>query len=214
MSFMDTRRIRFLIAVTAAAIAGLVTSPAAAHHVMDGRLPSTFVQGLLSGLGHPVIGLDHLAFVVALGIAAAAVSGSLAMIAVFVALSAAGVLFHVAELDVPMIEPLVAVTVMLAGAALVWNRSVTRPLWIALAAIAGLLHGYAFGESIVGAERAVLGAYIVGIALVTALIATPVMMIARRVLVPDDIPSPGLKIAGVAFGGIGAVLLAVTLMPG
>ena len=39
--------------------------PAEAHHVMGGRMPSTFMEGLLSGLGHPVVGLDHLAFIVA-----------------------------------------------------------------------------------------------------------------------------------------------------
>ena len=41
--------------------------PALAHHVMGGRMPATFGQGFLSGLGHPVIGLDHLAAVVAVG---------------------------------------------------------------------------------------------------------------------------------------------------
>lgn len=85
---------------------------------------------------------------------------------------------------------------------------------MALAAVAGLLHGYAFGESIVGAERMVLGAYLIGIALITALIASVIMMIARRVLVPDGIPSPRLKIAGAALGCAGVALLAVTLMPG
>ena len=59
-----------------------------------------------------------------------------------------------------------------------------------------------------------LGAYIVGIALITALIATAVMTIARKVLVPDGIPAPNLKIAGAALSCAGAVLLAVTLMPG
>ena len=40
---------------------------AVAHHVMDRNLPVTFMQGLLSGLGHPVIGLDHLAALIAVG---------------------------------------------------------------------------------------------------------------------------------------------------
>jgi urease accessory protein len=209
-----TIRLRQLLAGVGPMAAAVAPLPAAAHHVMDGALPSTLVEGLLSGLGHPVIGPDHLAFVVALGIAAAIVPGPLAVIAAFVALSAAGVLVHIAELDVPMIEPLVALTVLLAGAALVWSRSVTRPAWIGLAAVAGLLHGYAFGESIVGAERSVLGAYVIGIALVTALIATAAMLIARKVLRPEGELSPRVRMAGVALGGIGAVLLAVTLVSG
>jgi urease accessory protein len=40
-----------------------------AHHLMGGKTPSTFTEGILSGIGHPIIGPDHLAFLVALGIA-------------------------------------------------------------------------------------------------------------------------------------------------
>lgn len=47
------------------------TCAALAHHAMGGQLPQTFGQGLLSGIGHPVIGVDHFAFVVAVGIVAA-----------------------------------------------------------------------------------------------------------------------------------------------
>jgi urease accessory protein len=42
----------------------LLAEPAFAHHLMGGRTPSTFADGLLSGLGHPIIGLDHFAAVV------------------------------------------------------------------------------------------------------------------------------------------------------
>ena len=203
-----------LAALMLAAATALAPLPASAHHVMGGQLPSTFMQGLLSGLGHPVIGVDHLAFVIALGVAAAVVQGPLAVIAAFVAFSTAGVLVHLAEFDLPMAEPLVALTVLLAGFALVWSRSVTRPMWVALAGLAGLVHGYAFGESIVGAERTVLGAYLAGIAVITALIATAAMLIARKLLAPDAATSPRLRAAGVMLGCVGAVLLAVTLLPG
>ncbi len=50
-----------------------------AHHVMGGRMPATFAEGLLSGLGHPVIGIDHLAFIVAVGLAVGVAGLSLAM---------------------------------------------------------------------------------------------------------------------------------------
>lgn len=205
---------RSIVQLSGLAAMAALASPAAAHHVMDGSLPSTFAEGLLSGLGHPVIGLDHLAFVVALGIGAALVPGSLAPIGAFVALSIAGVVVHLAALDVPMIEPLVALTVLLAGVALVWSRSMTRPAWMGLAAVAGLLHGYAFGESIIGAERTVLGAYLLGIALITALIASASMLVARRLLAVESTTSPRVAAAGAALGCVGAVLLAVSLIPG
>jgi urease accessory protein len=203
------------LCLTALALAlVLAATPAVAHHVMDGELPSAFMQGLLSGLGHPIIGLDHLAFVVALGIGAALVQGPLVVIAAFVTLSMAGVLIHVAKLDIPMIEPLVSFSVVLAGLALIWSRSVAGSVWLTIAAVAGILHGYAFGESIVGAERAVLGAYLLGLAVVMAAIALAVVWITRRIVGADGVASPCLRVAGAIVGCVGAVLLVTTLLPG
>lgn len=202
-----------LSALAFAALAVFAT-PALAHHVMDGELPSTFAQGLLSGLAHPIIGLDHLAFVVALGIGAALLAGPLVVIAAFVTMSMAGVLIHIARLDIPMVEPLVSFSVLLAGLALIWSRSVAGSVWLAIAAGAGLLHGYAFGESIVGAERAVVGAYLIGLALVMAAIALMVVWITRRIVGADGVASPRLRVAGAVVGCVGAVLFVSTLLPG
>jgi len=43
-------------------------NPTSAHHTMGGGMPSNFFEGFMSGLAHPVIGVDHLAFIVALGL--------------------------------------------------------------------------------------------------------------------------------------------------
>ena len=51
-------------ALLAAFTAALAADPALAHHMMGGRMPATFGEGLLSGLGHPIIGLDHFAALV------------------------------------------------------------------------------------------------------------------------------------------------------
>ena len=41
----------------------LLAAPLAmAHHPMGGATPSTMGEGLLSGFGHPIIGIDHFAF--------------------------------------------------------------------------------------------------------------------------------------------------------
>jgi hypothetical protein len=55
-------------AILAAALF-LGTETACAHHLMDGSTPFTFAEGLFSGVGHPIIGPDYLAFLLALGIA-------------------------------------------------------------------------------------------------------------------------------------------------
>jgi urease accessory protein len=57
---MSLSRIRCAALVGAGLLATAGT--ASAHHLMGGRTPSTFADGILSGVGHPIIGPDHLAF--------------------------------------------------------------------------------------------------------------------------------------------------------
>jgi urease accessory protein len=60
-------RIRCATLVGAGLLANAGT--ASAHHLMGGKIPSSFAEGVASGLGHPIIGPDHLAFLIALGVA-------------------------------------------------------------------------------------------------------------------------------------------------
>ena len=78
----------------------LLTNPALAHHVMGGRMPVTFTDGLLSGLGHPVIGIDHFAAVVAVACLASAHRAGAALVVSFVVAMIAGVAVHVQGMTV------------------------------------------------------------------------------------------------------------------
>src|SRR5215510_12231222 len=55
----DAMTLRLLCRTALVAALSLFATSAFAHHVMGGKTPSTFVEGLLSGVGHPVIGPDH-----------------------------------------------------------------------------------------------------------------------------------------------------------
>jgi urease accessory protein len=178
--------------------------PAHAHHVMDGKLPVTFAQGMLSGLGHPVIGIDHLAFIVAMGVAVGAAGLHLALPAVFIAVSAIGVALHLGGMALPASELVVAASVLLAGAMIASGRAVPVAGWAALFALAGLFHGYAFGESIFGAEPSPLVAYLIGLAIVQAAVATGCALIARRSSQRALAP----RLAGAAIACVGIAILA------
>lgn len=188
----------------------LIAAPAEAHHVMGGRTPSTLMEGLLSGLGHPVIGIDHVAFIVAMGIVAGVAGLNLALPALFIAISAIGVALHVRGVALPGVEVLVALTVLLAGTALALGRSVQSWAWAVLFAIAGLFHGYAFGESIFGAEASPLAAYLVGLVIVQGALVTGVAWLARGSAAAALKP----RLAGAAIAGIGLAVLAGQLVPG
>src|SRR5215218_6836998 len=86
------------------AVLAMAAEPAFAHHVMGGSTPSTFGQGLLSGLGHPIIGIDHLAFLVAVGVVVGLARLNLVLPLVFVGASAVGVLLHVKGVTIPAVE--------------------------------------------------------------------------------------------------------------
>lgn len=188
------------------------TLSAFAHHVMDGATPATFVEGLLSGLGHPVIGPDHLAFLLAIGVAVGVGGLNLALPALFVVASAIGVTLHVNGVDLPAAELVVAVSVLLAGFLIASGRALPVSIWAGLFAVAGLFHGYAFGESIVGAERAPLYAYLLGLILIQSALTIATALVARRRSgsVSDLVP----RLAGVAIVAVGLAILIGQLAPG
>lgn len=192
------------------------SSAAFAHHAMDGRLPATFMEGLLSGLAHPVIGPDHLAFIIAIGIAAAVILSGIGLIASFIAASFLGLLAHVARIDIPLTEPLIAFSVIAAGALIAAAKSTdvarSSGVWLALGVGAGLLHGYAFGESIVGAHRVALHGYLIGLAIVSAAIAITAMLVVRRLLETDTLTPARIRIAGAGLGVIGTLLLVASMV--
>ena len=96
------------------AAAALSIDPALAHHVMGGAMPASFADGLLSGLGHPIIGLDHFAAVIAVACLASAHRAGWMLVAGFVAAMIAGVAVHVRGATVPAAEIMVALSVILA----------------------------------------------------------------------------------------------------
>jgi urease accessory protein len=201
---------RFGLALAALA---LMAGPAGAHHVMGGRMAVTFGEGLLSGLAHPVIGLDHFAAVVAVGcLAAAHIAGARFAIGYVLAMIA-GVAVHLQGMSVPAAEIMVAVSVIVLGIVLVRQRQMPASGALALFAAVGLLHGYALGESIYGAEPTPLYAYLLGLAVIQSVVVLGAMAVARTVWRRSDDHSP-LRLTGAGIAGIGLAVLMQQIIPG
>jgi urease accessory protein len=141
-------------------------SAAYAHHLMGGEVPTTAWQGLLSGLGHPIIGIDHFAFIVGVGCISRMVGQAALFPLAFIIGSVVGCCVHVLGYTIPWSELAIALTLALAAVAVGTRPRAPIGALAAAITIAGAVHGYAYGESIVGAERAPLVAYIVGFALI------------------------------------------------
>jgi len=194
----------------ASAALALTLAPAGAlaHHPMGGTTPASLADGLLSGLGHPVIGFDHLAMIVAAGVAAAFLPRGFAVVAAFAAATLAGVGLHLGAVTVPGAEILVALSVVAVGALIAGGARLSAGAFAALFGFCGLLHGYAYGEAIVGAEAAPLGAYLLGLAAVQLALAEGVRRLARMAG-----EAPALRTAGGAVFGAGLVLAGTLVSP-
>jgi urease accessory protein len=181
---------------------------------MGGKMPSTFGAGVLSGLGHPILGLDHLAAIVAVGcLAAAFPSGALLAIG-FVVAMLVGVSLHVAEMNIPASEALVALSVIALGAVLALRRAQSPVLVGGLLLAAGLFHGYALGESIAGAEPTPLYAYFIGLAIIQSAIALGVMAVVKALTHPRAGELAAVRLIGAGVVGVGCAALMAQIIPG
>src|SRR5262249_14508947 len=168
---------------------------ASAHHIMGGRTPATFGEGMLSGLGHPIIGLDHFAAVVAVGCIAAMHSAGAALVIAFIVSMMAGLALHLNRGTVPAAEIPVRLFVIGLGVLMLGRRQMSAIAALVLFALVGLVHGYALGESIYGAEQTPLYAYLLGLAVIQSAIALVAMAVARSVAGPSRDLSP-LRLVG------------------
>ena len=200
----------FVVAVAAVLVA--LPRLAWAHHFMGGGLPGTFAQGFLSGLGHPVIGLDHAAFIVAAGFFLALVGGGMWGVLALIGGSLFGATLHLTGVGLPGDEMGVALSVILIGG-LVMARRRIKLSWLAggLAA-AGVLHGYAYAETIFGAEAGPLAAYLIGFSHVQLGIAAAAFLVHRRLIATREAWTRPLSSGlGAAVAAIGVVFLAINI---
>jgi len=191
----------------------LPPTSAFAHHAMGGELPVTLRDGFLSGFAHPVIGIDHFAFLLAVGLLASAASTPFLSPLVFVGAALCGTAIHLASIDLPLAELFVACSVVVVGALVFIYRRLSAIHLLGVSALAGIYHGYAYGESIVGAEQSPLLAYLVGLAAVQCVIAIGVIGGMRALENRATHLRPyGLRVGGALVTSIGLFFVARNLL--
>lgn len=159
----------------------LAAGSASAHHPLAGQLPQTLADGLMSGLAHPVIGIDHLAFVVGVGVLAACTRHGGWLPAAFLAASGVGVATHLGGVDVPGGEIWVALSLAAMSAVVFLRQRTETTVALALCALGGFAHGYLLTESIVGAEPTPLSTYLVGLFVSQLALSLGIAALVRRV---------------------------------
>ena len=117
----------------------MMTSLASAHEVGG--------TGFLAGLMHPVLGFDHFLAMVSVGIWSAQI-GSRAIWfvpATFVSFMIVGAVMGMNEVEIPMVEIGIALSVFLLGIAIATERFVTVWIGVIFVSFFGIFHGHAHG---------------------------------------------------------------------
>lgn len=209
--FVKFKQVGVLAVLTTASL--LFSAPALAHHAMGSELPTTFFEGFVSGLAHPVIGLDHFAFVVSVGLLAAISRQGIKIPIAFVLAAMLGTGLHLAQIALPAAEFVISGSVLLFGVLLALKERLNSWILTGLAAFVGLFHGYAYGESIFGAEMTPLIAYLIGFTAIQLGVAIATFLIGKTVLKRAiEQPSLPLRFAGFVICGAGTVFLSSLIL--
>lgn len=208
MKITNSKTQILLILGSIISLLGLWQIPALAHHPTGGNTPINFFEGFMSGLGHPIIGLDHFAFIIAIGCFAALFSLGLAIPTGFVIASLMGTGIHLLEIDLPFPETTIALSVLIGGIILALGQKTEQlQLWIVpFALIAGVFHGFAYGEAIVGARMTPLLSYLVGFSLIQwaiAFICYKLVSFGKSSTPENENKSLNLRFIGFTICGVG-----------
>jgi urease accessory protein len=166
-------------------------------------------EGLIWGIADPVIGLDRLAGIVAIGLLAARFGHGAWIGISFVMAALCGQIIHLYQIDLLGAEIAIAMFTIAFGIILVRHIQLSGLIIAILSAAAGLFQGYADGESIIGAGIVTGIAYVTGVILTQSVIFLCTKeigaIIGGREIQPI-LPSK-IRLAGLAFCGIGIVFL-------
>lgn len=166
------------------------------------------IGGLGSGLGHPLIGMDHLLAMLAVGMWAYQLGGSAVwkVPLVFVLTLLVGASVGLAGLNLPFIEPVIAASVMVLGVLIAMKFRITPVLASMLIALFAVFHGYAHGSEMPLAASPL--AYVAGFSLATiGLHALGVML---ACVMQRTAHTMLLRVGGFGLAGTGLLLLVGT----
>ena len=196
--------------LVAMSIVACFPSVALAHHPLGGMPMETFVHGALSGIGHPILGFDHLFFVALVGVSALYTAYRLWSPFAFIGAMLVGCLAASFGLVLPATEFIIGLSLLVLGYLVLTGRALSMPIALAAFAGFGLFHGAAFGGSIAAQEAAVGGGvligYLLGLGVVQYAISAASGWIAWNVWRATEAAAIQARLAGAVVAGVGLFL--------
>ncbi len=188
----------------------LLAGPALAHHPLAGMPVTTFVQGLMSGFGHPILGFDHLFFVTSVGIIAIFTRHRILAPLIYIVAMLGGCLATALWTTLPATELMIALSLLVLGSMLLSGHRFSLPTILFAFAGFGLFHGAAFGLSLATQEAAydiqVLVGYLLGLGLTQFAIALAAGLVCTMLWKVSHASAIQPRLAGAMVAGAGLYL--------
>ena len=126
--------------------------------------------------------------------------------------SLAGCALRLTSVSIAGGEVLVAASVVAAGVLLAVDRKVRHSLLVVSLALAGVFHGFVYGESIAGTEPTSIVGYLLGLGVIQYALAMAAFVVTKR-FSDRALPQRNvlMRTAGIAVGLVGMVSFALTI---
>jgi len=188
----------------------LLAGPALAHHPLAGMPVTTFVHGLMSGFGHPILGFDHLFFVTSVGIIAIFTRHRILAPLAYIVAMLGGCLVTALWTSMPATELMIALSLLMLGSMLLSGHRFNLSTVVFAFAGFGLFHGAAFGLSLATQEAAfgiqVLMGYLLGLGVTQFAIAVAAGLVCTMLWKVSHASAIQPRLAGAMVAGAGLYL--------
>lgn len=143
-----------------AAIFASLTPLSASAHTLSGN-------GFISGISHPLLGIDHLLAMVAVGIISTIIGGKIAwkLPLLFVTFMCLGGILGMLGIHLPGVEYSIALSVLLSGIIIAYSKKIPFVIPATATMLFALAHGHAHGAEMPNSTQPVI--YILGFVLAT-----------------------------------------------
>ena len=148
-----------------------------------------------------------MAFIVAVGLIASLHQNAYFSPFAFLAGTLGGIALQLKFVEIHFVEFAIAGSVVLLGALVIRAKHLRVFITISIFVVAGILHGYAYGENIVGAELTPLTAYLMGLLTIQYAIAVLVITFMGLIAKANNSVIP-VRIMGGVVLGIGLAFMA------
>ncbi len=170
------RKVLFILIILTSSF---LTNVSVAHHFIEGEVPENFLQGLISGIAHPIIGIDHLVFLIFTTLIVYLISKKIFFISLFIFSTVLGSLLTIININLPILELSIIISILLTGVSFFIYKNISNSILLLIFIIFGIFHGNAYGKTIIEALAPIQVSYIIGLVLVQFLVCIIIFNLAK-----------------------------------